>query len=572
MASLADLFDEGDNAGGVIDTKAPAAVGVSRSENKKKKSEKKKKSATGATRRKNGNRVVWKSPIDDRSSSREDDSDDEDDNDDEDEFGDNSDENDEFGEDQKADDDEMSDADGADDDDTPMECDEFSGKPSNTRVVRKQSAARSRTSSTGGSSGGSKSTGLSKRPKDVFIVRKEEEKSVEKSSVVFESGTGAGKSVGVKANGGNDGGGGDTHAIDSYQETQRFLVEGMIKAGDITQSSREKEQEAKQVACAVHAAQNKRMGLTGACLVNHAIRVVDSARSLGGGVTALGSTPYTNAFNDNFIRRVVERAPQIEDTVVPDEVRVRSQAVSRAHIEASYSSAPPSRGQDIHPRDTPCARGKDCWTMELYDENNQRLPATVSRVFWFPSELSEMTTQPRKFKDEARKRLCIGCKILQANEFTVNVQARGNEVEPFALCADFHVLVNVAGQYPVMGTIGRGSNGYAGLVGNVPRASRLGWVAKPAELPGCFQYIQVSMPPYPIPQTFYQRDLRQMKMVEDRVVALNFSQYAERRRANMGVHGTGTGATTTTSTGSGTEKTNGIRNKHGPALAKQSGF
>jgi hypothetical protein len=296
---------------------------------------------------------------------------------------------------------------------------------------------------------------------------------------------------------------GPTHmTTDAYPMTSRFLVERVMKSGDL--DDQEGDEAARDVQMALRRGQQRRMGVSAAAFTNYMTRIVQAERALGGNVTQLAATPYTTnttAFSQCYISAAIERSPDAAaaEQLPSDEMRAKSEGVWRAYIEKYMRTA--------RPNEYPCARHERCFGMRLFDDNGEQLPPTVWRAFWFPSEEQEVEAHPEKFRSEADYRCCIGCKIDDANKVRNNVKARNNRVDPTVLSADFHVFVDVHGEFPSEATVGRCDNGYVGLVNNVPRSSVVGWSAKPdGQRAGCYLY-RWSIPQFPIDKSYYDRDI-----------------------------------------------------------------
>jgi len=360
-----------------------------------------------------------------------------------------------------------------------------------------------------------KASGVSKRPKDVFIepATKQTDKSRSSSEPVK-----ALFDIDVKVEQPEEEGRQEERdrlqtanetlsepiGADSYLVTQRYMYDSILKAGDFDDP--DAEAASQNVNSALMRAQQKREGTSAAAYTNHMIRLVGAERALGGSITQLATTPYTNntlSFAQNFISAMIECSPDAaaHEILPSEEVRARSQFVPRAYIEKYQRTA-------RVPHEYACARQDHCFGMELYDAHCKKLPGTVWRAFWFPDEEREVERNPDAFKEEANQRLCIGCKIKDANMLRHNVLARNNRVDPTVLATDFHVLVDVPGEYPVTATIGRCTNGHIGFANNVPRSSAVGWSSRPdGQLAGCYTY-RTDIPRSPIDKAYYDRDTK----------------------------------------------------------------
>jgi hypothetical protein len=350
-------------------------------------------------------------------------------------------------------------------------------------------------------------TGVTKRPHDVIIedtalssdvLRKSVEPAGAVMHPVKKEPTEESESVSVN----------NVFTIDTYATTSRFLVDSMLRAaGDESGTGRD----SKGVKAAMVHGQQRQFGLTSAAHTNYMIRVMDSERArttTANGDTLLDATPYSDstvsAFASNFIANAIECAPDINAHEHNDEaleLRACSTGITYDLIETFLRTA--------HSTEFACAAASECVGMELYDEHGNRLPPTVLKVFFFPEQLAAMQNDPNKFEQEAKLMYCIGCKIKKANECAVNAASRNNRVLPHVLAADFHVFVDQPGEFPIVCTRGRLSNGHNGLTNNVPTWTRYGWQAAPDGQRANSYVYKMPIPRYPIPRSYYERDVGQ---------------------------------------------------------------
>lgn len=288
--------------------------------------------------------------------------------------------------------------------------------------------------------------------------------------------------------------------VEEYDQPQRFVLEAAMRSASFESNDRE----VANLRVAFARAQARKVGMGPAAYTNNVIRQVDSARAHSqNGVTLLSSTPYieqSGGFAVSFLSSMIECAPESNLAEVPpsDELRSASEPVRYDYLESFMASA--------RSNEYPCAKNRDCFGMRLYDENNRPLPPTVWKVFWKPSELPDVLETPERFEQEAASRHCIGCKLELAANHIFCVAAHNNRVRPNVLACDIHVFVDIHGEFPVVATIGRGSNGHFGLMQNIPRISRVGWRAEPdSQRTGCYQY-KWNIPRFPIPESYYMRD------------------------------------------------------------------
>lgn len=343
-----------------------------------------------------------------------------------------------------------------------------------------------------------KAPSVSKRPRDVFMVDSAStsdllRKPVEPSDSVMQPVTPEPASVP------------EPFSIDAYPQMRRFMTEAIMRSASFDQSGADRD--AQNVKNALVHAQQRQAGVTAAALTNHMIRIVSSERARttnADGIMMLDSTPYADsnqsAFSSNFIASSIECAPDVNahEHIPTNEMRAASRPLKYAYIESYMRTA--------HPSEFKCAGKAQCVGQDLYDEHGVRLSGTTWKVFWFPEEAPLVAADPEKFEAEAKYRYCIGCKIERANKCLINAAARNNRVMPEVLATDFHVFVDIPGEYPLVATRGRCSDGHYGLVQNVPVFSRVGWTETPdGQRANCYTY-KSNIPCYPIPRSFYERD------------------------------------------------------------------
>ena len=357
---------------------------------------------------------------------------------------------------------------------------------------------------------GKKKSAISKRPLDLFIndaavatttataagIDVDEDGNEGEEVATAEEGVVALRSAG-DAEQSESMSGGNVMSMDSYSLTSRYLVDSIMRSAAFDESGSEKAHQ--NVGRAFIHAENRRGGIAAAAYTNHTIRVIKSsfARSTtAGGIKLLQETPYSDptssAFAANFIAAAIECSPEANahEHVPSEELRAASRPVAYEYITSFMRTH--------HPNEAPCAAREECVGNKLYGPKNERVPQTVWKVFWFADELAEMEKNPRKFATEAKYRYCIGCKIYQALKCVVNVTSRNNRVLPDVLAADFHVFVDVPGEFPITATRGRCNNGHHGLVSNVPVFPFVGWTVEPdGQRSGCFIY-KWNVPRYPL--------------------------------------------------------------------------
>lgn len=346
------------------------------------------------------------------------------------------------------------------------------------------------------------SGGFAKRPRDVFIVDSATASGAlpptsEPSDAVFQTSAAPEESESMSAR--------NVFSLDTYPVTQRYFTEAIVRSAEFEQTGSDRD--AANVKAAFVHAQQRRQGINAAAYTNYLVRHVGSERALrtdANGVMQLDATPYSDstvsAFSLNFIAASCECTPDANahEHMPSDEMRAASQGVPYDYLITFMRTA--------HPNEYACASRDECVGMSLCDEHGKKLPPSVWKVFWFPAELDALNDDPAKYADEAKYRCCIGCKIYKANKYLVNVASRNNRVLPDVLASDFHVFVDVPGEFPIVATRGRGTDGHYGLVQNIPVFSRIGWQAVPdGQRANCFVY-KWDVPTYPIPQSWYTRN------------------------------------------------------------------
>lgn len=299
---------------------------------------------------------------------------------------------------------------------------------------------------------------------------------------------------------------GNILSIDDYDTTKRFMVRAALETCAVDPGNTEgltPEQVQRHQSVRAACARASHPGIEPAAVTNHLIRVVEDGLQTDGDVVSR-LTPYTtaqaSAFARNFISRAIEVAPlETFETLPSVEMRSASKPLTREYIQGFQRSA--------YPGEPRCRNGDSCWGRRLLDSSMNPIVGTTWRVFWFPEELLKIQSNSSVYEKEASSRVCIGCKFEQANKRVNGPRHRNNCVANNILLCDAHVLVNVPGEYPVEATLGCMSNGYNGLVCNIPRMSLVGWTAEAdSKRSSCYTY-QDSIPAYPIPREFYDRDL-----------------------------------------------------------------
>lgn len=346
-----------------------------------------------------------------------------------------------------------------------------------------------------------KSTGVSKRPRDVFI-----EDAAQNSDLLTKASEPVGKvlkraegdeSESVSAQ--------NVFGMDTYPMTQRFVVQAMLRSANFEEGGAERD--AQNVRAALVHAQQRQLGVNPAAYTNYMIRMVDAerARTTGpDGVTLLDATPYSDstvsAFASNFIAGAIECGPDTNAHEHADaKMRAASTPLTMDYMKSYMRSA--------HPTDFACASREMCVGMNLLDEHNNPLPPTIWRVFWFAHELPSVIEEPDKYAAIAKSRYCIGCKIEKGNKCQINAASRNNRVAPDHLATDFHVFGDIPGEFPMIALRGRGTNGHYGLLQCIPLWSKVGWSATPdGQRANCYIY-EWNIPRYPIPRAWYERDL-----------------------------------------------------------------
>jgi hypothetical protein len=313
--------------------------------------------------------------------------------------------------------------------------------------------------------------------------------------------TAAGKdSVGAEPSHAVLGGRGDTFGPATYSKPQQSVLAAAMQSPGFEANDRD----ASNLKLAFARAQTRKVGVGPAAYANNLIRQVESARAQAvDGVTLLDTTPYVDpagAFATSFLSGMIECAPESLAAEVPpsDELRAASEAVTYQYLLSFMATARPS--------DFPCASGRACFGTRLLDAHGRPLPPTVWKVFFKPSELPDVLDNPQRFEHDAKTRYCIGCKLELAVNRIYTIAAHNARMRPNLLACDIHAFVDLPGEFPVAATVGLGSNGYHGLVQNIPRISRVGWHAEAdSQCTGCFIYTW-DVPRYPVPLAYYTRD------------------------------------------------------------------
>ncbi len=289
-------------------------------------------------------------------------------------------------------------------------------------------------------------------------------------------------------------------APEDYSKPQKYMIDAAMRSAGFDGNQRD----AVNLRVAFSRAQARNLGMSPAAYANNIIRQVESLRAHAvEGVTLLDTTPYVEpkgAFAASFLSSMIECAPETLAVDAPpsDELRAASEAVDYEYLCSFMTSA--------RPNDFACASGRKCFGMRLFDDHNHALPPTVWKVFFKPSEMPDVLSHPERFESDAKTRFCIGCKLELAVNRVYTIRAHNACMRPNVLACDIHVLVDLQGEFPIAATIGFGSNGYHGLVQNIPRISRVGWRVEPdSQCLGCYVY-HWSVPRFPVPAAYYTRD------------------------------------------------------------------
>lgn len=294
-----------------------------------------------------------------------------------------------------------------------------------------------------------------------------------------------------------------TFSMDTYDLTRKFLIDSVVGSADPTRPGADKA--ARNVRAALVHSQQRQPEVSGASFANHMIRIAEADRArTGDGPYMYDQTPVSDTtvttFAASFIANMIQASPAVvtHEQIPVDEVRAASKPLTYAYMTSFMRTH--------HPNEYPCASRDQCVGMDLYDPHGGNMPATVWKVFWFPDEFDEVEKDPAKFATEAKYRYCIGCMIQNANMCNANVLARNNRVQLDVLAANFHVFVDTPGEFPIVMTRGRMSNGHCGLVMNVPVFSRIGWSVRPdSQRSNCYIYTW-DIPTYPVPRSLFERD------------------------------------------------------------------
>ena len=261
-------------------------------------------------------------------------------------------------------------------------------------------------------------------------------------------------------------------------------------------------------------AQQPTGGVSTAAYVNHFTRtLLNRGYAPGEGVSSLRPTPYVgnsaSTYITTFVSAAIEDAPSenASEHIPTDEQRAYSSA-TLYDWNVSFQRSVRRNSEEFA-----CAKGSRCWGMTLLDAHRRPLPKTVWPVFWFPEEMKFVRTSPEKMKAEAAGRFCIGCKFSDAADLANRAAMRNTRVGTNWVICNAHVLVNVPGEYPIELTQGLCSNGYRGLINQIPWKSRVGWTAIPdPDHNGCYLYRNENMVTFPIPPEYYHRDAPPMPL------------------------------------------------------------
>lgn len=247
-------------------------------------------------------------------------------------------------------------------------------------------------------------------------------------------------------------------------------------------------------------------GLQVAAYCNDMIRATkDRGFANSRGVSSLRQTPFVNSNMTTFVRTFVSAAmsgtpdDNVSEHMNQEEQRWLSTAIDRDYALMFFRSA---RAKEFR-----CAKGDRCYFMDLYDNQGYPIVKRIGTVYWKPQEVDTVRNTPQKVSAEAAERYCLGCKWNDAGILHNSAAMHGTTYGTnFVLC-DTHVLVNMKQQFPVEQTIGLASDGFRGLMNNIPIMPKTGWVAEPdPHHSGCFIYRNEGMVPYPIPPAYYHRD------------------------------------------------------------------
>lgn len=291
-----------------------------------------------------------------------------------------------------------------------------------------------------------------------------------------------------------------TFTLEDYSAPQKYVIDAAMRSAGFDNNERD----AVNLRAAFARAQARNIGVGPAAYTNNIIHQVESARAHAvDGVTLLDSTPYVDtsgAFATSYLTSMIECAPEALaiDSEPGSELASASEAVAYEYLCSFMCTA--------RPGDFKCASGAACFGMRLFDEHGRSLTPTVWKVFFKPSELPDVLENPARFAKEAESRYCVGCKLELATNRYFTALAHNARMRPNVLGCDIHVLVDLPGEFPIVTTIGLGSNGYHGLLYNVPRITRVGWRIEPdSQCAGCYVYVW-DLPRFPVPPAYYARD------------------------------------------------------------------
>lgn len=253
-------------------------------------------------------------------------------------------------------------------------------------------------------------------------------------------------------------------------------------------------------------AQQPNVGIAMASYVNHFTRTLTNrAHANGDGISSLRPTPYIENSASTYVTTFVSAA--IEEAPSENAVEFIPSDEQRAFSSATLFSYNKSFQRSVRPGEFACAKGDRCWGMNLFDSHRRPLPKTQWPVYWFQEEIQMMRANPDKMKQQAVERVCVGDMWKDANILTNHAAMRNTRVGTNWVISRAHVLVNVPGEYCIEQTQGLCSNGYRGLINQVPVQSDIGWSATPdPHYSGCYIYENVNIHPFPLPAEYYHGD------------------------------------------------------------------
>jgi len=320
----------------------------------------------------------------------------------------------------------------------------------------------------------------------------------------------------------------------TYNQAQRFLIQGTLQAANFVipreQNAGNGQQQQQQppppsstkeikprqnisaqastgvLQSAFAQAQQPQVGVSTAAYVNHFTRtLLNRGFAAGDSAASLRPTPYVtdsaSTYVTTFVSAAIDEAPgdNAAEYIPNDEQRAHATAITYDWMVSFQRS--------VRPGEFACAKGNRCWGMTLLDDRNRPLPGSIWPVIWFPEEVPFVRSAPDKMKAEAAVRYCVGCKFSDAMVLSNSAAMRNMHIgTKFVLC-NAYVFTNVPREFPVEMTLGLCSNGYRGLVNQIPYMSRVGWTATPdPHYSGCYIYTNNNMHTFPIPPEFYHRD------------------------------------------------------------------